>query len=171
MQKHNFSLYVSHPQGSVLPWHEYVSGSNVHLLLVLCYCGHGHCWDDLQVHWVPRVCLMMSLIGVCVAWGDDGYVSVSVWPLRICERTAGESRSPRLSAVLYVCVSSLPITQQSREGVGRRNKRTVPQRCSVRPLTTGGWTPAHQELEVKLHPKEMLWISISISGEPRGMFG
>lgn len=50
MQKLNFRLYVSHPQGSVLPWHEYVSGSNVHLLLVLCYCGHGHRWDDLQIY-------------------------------------------------------------------------------------------------------------------------
>lgn len=50
MQKCNFRLYVLHHQGTVLPWHEYVSGSNVHLLLVLRYCGHGHCGDDLQVH-------------------------------------------------------------------------------------------------------------------------
>lgn len=54
-----FRLYMLHPQGSVIPWNEYVSGSNVHLLLVLCYCGHGHCGDDLQVHWIPRVCLQV----------------------------------------------------------------------------------------------------------------
>ena len=49
MQKQISEPCVLHPQGSILPGYEHVSGSNVHLILVLCYRGHGHCWDDLQV--------------------------------------------------------------------------------------------------------------------------
>lgn len=50
------------PQGAVFPRHEHVCGSDVHLLLVLRYCGHGHRGDDLQVHRVPGVTHCTDLV-------------------------------------------------------------------------------------------------------------
>lgn len=42
--------YLSISQGAVIPRDEYVSGFNVHIVLVLCHRSHVHCWHDLQIH-------------------------------------------------------------------------------------------------------------------------
>lgn len=148
------SLYTSmveNPQGAVLPRHEYVSGSNVHLLLVLRYCRHGNCWDDLQIHWVPRVCLkskynlyICPFVVLCLC------VSVRhIWMLL-------DSRPLRLLVVPYVHVSCLQLTNRAEKewgdgirGLSLSAARYALLRLEVGPPHTKNWRYSYLQNTIK----------------------
>lgn len=50
------ALLCSSVQELVLSGDDFLPGAHVHILLVLRNRCHGDCRDDLQVHWVSRVC-------------------------------------------------------------------------------------------------------------------
>ena len=89
-----FFRHLFPPQGSVFPRHEHVSGADVYLLLVLCNCGHGHRWHDLQVHRIPGVCLVPQPRATSKSASTQGEmvknVDISVSPSDRAEKEWGD---------------------------------------------------------------------------------
>lgn len=70
-------------QDLVLPGHEPLPGTDVHLLLVLRTGGHADCWPHLQIHRVPRVREAQCGCSVppgCLSQDAPGCQCGALWP-------------------------------------------------------------------------------------------
>lgn len=118
-----------------------MSCSHVHLLVVLRYCGHGHCKLHLQIHWIQRV---------------SPTFSCTITLLRLAKYLTRFCLFFFLLFIdffpsfLFCCVNlqSAMCGLQGREGMGRRDPWFVTKCSAFCSYSSWGGSAAHKKLEV-----------------------